>query len=174
LSAGAAGAAPAAGAGTRRVDPLATGVFAGLVLACLVAFFVTQRLKHSPTAVQKFSLTPYFSPSPRGHLKQEQISFKLEHAERVTVAIIDVRGDTVATLVRAYPAPRYKTVSLRWNGRRGTARSFAVLTTPAGHPYLVPRNTGRRAPGGEYRVRLSLSRQSAPVLSPHSFILVAR
>ena len=45
--------------GTRRTaDPLARVVFALLVLACFAAFFLTQRLKHTPTAVQRFKLTP--------------------------------------------------------------------------------------------------------------------
>lgn len=174
MSAGAAEAADRPAPRPGAVDPLARAVFAALVAACFVAFFITQRLKHSPTAVQQFDLTPYFSPTRSGRQKQEEISFKLAHAERVTVTIIDSRGDTVATLLRGYPVARYKRLSLRWNGRRGVARSYAVLSTSAGHRYLVPLNTGRLAPGGEYRVRLALSRQSNPVLSPRSFTLVAR
>ena len=45
-------------------DRPARTVFALLVIACLAAFFVTQRLKHTPTAVQLFKLTPRFSPTP--------------------------------------------------------------------------------------------------------------
>jgi len=150
---------------------LAAAVFAVLVLACLLAFFLTQRLKHRPTSVQQFKLTPNFAPTPAGRHKQEQISFKLAHAERATVAIIDARGNVVATLLRGYPVPRYKQLSLRWNGRRGTARSYRSVTAPDGHTYLVPANRGRRAPAGEYRVRLRLSRQREPVLSPRSFTL---
>ena len=150
---------------------LAAAVFAVLVLACFLAFFLTQRLKHRPTSVQQFKLTPNFAPTPAGRHKQEQISFKLAHAERATVAIIDARGNVVATLLRGYPVPRYKQLSLRWNGRRGTARSYRSVTAPDGHTYLVPANRGRRAPAGEYRVRLRLSRQREPVLSPRSFTL---
>ncbi len=172
-----AAAAEAGGAGgvpdTRegRPDKLAVAVFAALVLACLLAFFLTQRLKHRPTSVQQFKLTPNFAPTPAGHHKQELISFKLAHAERATVAIIDARGDVVATLLTRYPVPRYKQLSLRWNGRRGTAHSYATVTTPNGHVYLVPRNRGHLAGAGEYRVRLRLSRQREPVLSPRSFTL---
>jgi hypothetical protein len=155
----------------RRPDKLAVAVFAALVLACLLAFFLTQRLKHRPTSVQQFKLTPNFAPTPAGHHKQELISFKLAHAERATVAIIDERGNVVATLLSSYPVPRYKQLSLRWTGRRGTARSYRTVTTPSGHVYLVPRNRGRLAGAGEYRVRLRLSRQREPVLSPRSFIL---
>jgi len=171
---GAGGQARDAGAGRRQIDPLARGVFAAVVVACFVAFFLTQRLKHAPTAIARFELTPNFAPAPTGRHKEELISFKLSHAERATVAIIDSRGNVVATLLRGYPVPRYKQLSLRWNGRRGEARTVREASTPAGHRYLLPRNTGRLAPAGEYRVRLTLSGQSNSFLSPKSFALVGR
>ncbi|MCW3034382.1 MAG: hypothetical protein QOK19_124 [Solirubrobacteraceae bacterium] len=177
MSAAAAGAEGDAESGDGQrdgVDPLGSAVFAVLVLACLLAFFLTQRLKHAPTVVPSFQLTSNFSPTPAGRHKQEQISFKLSHAERATVAVIDSHGNVVATLLRGYPVPRYKQLSLRWNGRRGTARGYVTRTTPAGHRYLVPGNGGRLAPAGEYRVRLKLSGQANPVLSPKSFTLVRR
>jgi hypothetical protein len=154
-------------------DPLARGAFALLVLACLVAFFVTQRLKHTPTPVQKFKRTPRFSPYPSGHDKQEQISFRLAHADAVTVTIIDTTGDVVATLVSDRAVPRYKQFSLRWNGRRGRPAGYDLLTTPGGRTILVPRNHGAIAPAGEYRVRVFLRHQDKTVLSPLSFTLVA-
>ena len=153
-------------------EPLARWVFAALVLACFVAFFVTQRLKHSPTVVQRFELLPSFSPTPGSREKEAQISFKLRSAERATVAVIDSGGSVVATLLRGYPVPRYKQLSLRWNGRRGTARGYRVAFTAHGHRYLIPHNTGRIAPAGEYRIRLTLSGQSSPVLSARTFKLV--
>jgi len=154
------------------VEPLAAVVFALLVLACLGAFFLTQRLKHTPTAVQRFQLTPSFSPARPGPSEQEHISFKLARADAVTVTIIDSRGDVVATLVHNHALPRYKQFSLRWNGRRGTARRFRVLTSPDGHVFVVPLNSGRRAPAGEYRVRVTLREQGRTVLSPRSFTLL--
>ena len=147
-------------------------VFALLVLACLAAFFITQRLKHTPTSVQNFKLTTRFSPFPAGGLKQEGISFKLARADAVTVTIIDSTGDLVATLVRAYPVQRYKQFSLRWNGRRGPALGYGNVTTGSGRTILVPVNRGAIAPPGEYRVRVSLRHRSVPVLSPRSFTLV--
>ncbi len=160
------------GAGT---DPLARAVFAALVLACFLAFFLTQRLKHTPTVVQRFELTSNFAPTPAGRHKQESISFKLSHAERVTVAVIDSGGSVVATLLRDHPVARYKQFSLRWNGRRGTARSYATRLSPSGlTTYLVPDNTGPLAANGEYRIKLTLSGQQNPVLSPRSFALVGR
>jgi hypothetical protein len=162
----------AAHAQAPRTDPLARGVFVALVLACLAAFFVTQRLKHTPTPVQKFKRTPRFSPYPAGHDKQEQISFKLSHADTVTVTVIDTTGDVVATLLSDRAIPRYKQFSLRWNGRRGRPVGYGHLTTPGGRTIVVPRNRGRIAPPGEYRVRVLLRHQHKTVLSPWSFTLV--
>jgi hypothetical protein len=155
-------------------EPLARVVFAVLVIACFAAFFVTQRLKHTPTAVQKFKLQTSFSPyGPPGH-DQEQFSFKLATADEVTVTIIDVGGSTVATLLVDHPVVRYKQFTLRWNGRRGTAHGYAQLTSPGGRAILVPRTRGAIAAPGEYRVEVGLRKQGHSVTSPHSFTLVGR
>jgi hypothetical protein len=153
-------------------DPLGRVVFAALVLACFLAFFLTQRLKHTPTPVGNIELLPVFSPSPAGRHKLEQISFKLSHAERVTVVVIDARGNPVATLMTEHPVARYKQFSLRWNGHLGPARTYAVGATAAGHPFLVPANSGALAPAGRYRIRLTLSGHATPVVSARSFTLV--
>ncbi len=154
-------------------DPLARLVFFLLVLACFAAFLITQRLKHTPTAVQNFKLASAFSPYPAGHVKQEGISFKLAHADTVTVTVIDSRGNVVATLVRSHPVARYKQFSLRWNGRRGTATRYRTVVTASGHAIVVPVNHGRLAAPGEYRVRVALKRRGLPVLSPRGFQLAA-
>lgn len=136
-----------------RTDPLARAVFALLVVACFGAFILTQRLKHTPTAVQHFQLTPFFSPTSTGHIKEERISFKLDHADRVTVSIVKTDGDEVATLTRGRAVPRYKQFKLRWNGRIAE---------------------GKPAPAGDYRVRVVLLEQQRTVYSPRNFTLVRR
>jgi hypothetical protein len=147
-------------------------VFAVLVAACFVAFFLTQHLKHTPTAVQLFKLTPRFSPTPGGHIKTERISFRLAEDDEVTVTVLDPSGARVATLLRDHPVQRYKQLSLRWNGRRGTAHGYALVPGPNGVPALEPRLRGAGAGAGEYRVRVSLRRERRSVLSPRSFTLV--
>ena len=159
--------APAAGR-------LAQIVFAALVLACLGAFVLTQRLKHTPTVVQSFKLTPIFSPNPTGHIKEERISFKLASADEVTVTILDGEGDQVATLVRDQPVARYKQFSLRWNGRYGTASAHKTFPGANGTPIVIPTNTGKPAPAGEYRVRVTLRKQHRSVFSPGDFTLVRK
>jgi hypothetical protein len=165
-----AGNAPAAG--EIPVDRLAKLVFAALVLACLAAFVVTQRLKHTPTAVQSFKLTPIFAPVPTGHIKAERISFKLANAEHVTVAILDSDERVVATLVNDWPVMRYKQFSLRWNGREGAPRGKTVVAGADGTTIVTPVNTGSQAPAGEYHVRVTLHAQNRSVLSPTGFTLV--
>jgi hypothetical protein len=170
-------AAPGGRAGAQRSiasaeEPLVRVVFVVLVLACFAAFFITQRLKHTPTAIQDFKRTPRFSPFPSGHLKEEEISFKLARADEVTVAILDSAEDVVATLLRSYPAPRYKQFSLRWNGHRGTAFSHRITHTASGRVVVVPENRGPIAAPGEYRVWVSLRRQDRTLVLPESFTLV--
>jgi hypothetical protein len=147
-------------------------VFALLVVACFVAFFLTQHLKHTPTAVQLFKLTPRFSPTPSGHIKQERISFRLARADEATVSIVDSAGAEVAWLLHDHPVQRYKQLSLRWSGRLGTAHGYALVPGPNGRSAIQPRLTGALAPAGEYRVRVTLREQDRSVLSPRSFTLV--
>lgn len=135
-----------------RPEPLARTVFALLVLASFAAFVVTQRLKHTPTVVQQIKLSASFTPGSKSANGVERISFKLQHSDRVTVAVIDSRGDVVRTLARGLPAAAYRQVRLYWNGHEAH---------------------GRHAQPGSYRVRVALARQKREVLSPATFELLA-
>jgi hypothetical protein len=167
-----AGAAAARGAQGAARGPstqwLARAVFGVLVVACFVAFGVTQRLKHTPTAVQNFEQTKAFYPTrvaaagchgrvPKSQIlandRVEYVSFKPAQTDAVTVAIVNAAGGEEATLVRNLPVARYKQLSLCWNGQRG------------------PRQRGGLAPPGEYRLRVSLRSRSLPVYSPEGFAL---
>lgn len=149
---------------------LARVVFAALVLASFAAFAITQRLKHTPTIVQHFQRNPYFSPTPAGHIKQEQISLRIANNDRVTVTILNSAGADVATLVRNLPLPRYKQLSLRWNGRQGYGYSAPV---PHDGGVLVVSGThGPPAPAGEYQVRVELLKEKHSLNLPQTFTLV--
>jgi hypothetical protein len=150
---------------------LAKVVFAMLVLACFAAFAITQHLKHTPTAVQRFEMTPYLRPGAGGRRGVEHLSFRIAQADAVTVAIVDSSGREVATLLREYPLARYHQLSFVWDGRRGPTTPPAPAAGTHYHP-LVPIDHGPPAPAGEYRVSVSLrSLHRAAVLSPRSFEL---
>lgn len=151
---------------------LAGVVFALLVVGCFAALLIAQRLKHTPTLVQEPKLTPVIAPAASGEIKEEHIAFKLADADDVTVTIESVGGRDTATLVRDLPVPRYKILSLRWNGREGTARHYTILRHADGYTTLLPDNHGRLATPGEYRVRLTLRKQNRSLYLPRNFTLV--
>jgi len=158
-----------AGVGRPISDRPGQVVFGVLVIACFAAFFVTQRLKHTPTAVQEFRVGRSFVPGLPGAAGEERISFKSAEADEATVTIVNSAGEEVATVVSDRPVERYKQIYLRWNGRRGQAYGYSLLHTPRGLPILLGLNAGVLAPAGEYRVQVSLRRQHKVVLSPESF-----
>jgi hypothetical protein len=169
--------APRDGGSSRLSRPadakLAAWVFAALVAACFAALIVTQRLKHTPTAVERFMLTSRVLPGAAGALGEERIAFQLTSADRVTVTVQASSGEQVATLVSGVPVGRYRTLSLRWDGRRGAARGYGVLRKADGYTTLVPRIRGPIAPPGEYSIRVYLARQKRSIPSTRTFKLVA-
>jgi hypothetical protein len=153
-------------------ERLARVVFALLVVGCFAALLITQRLKHTPTLVQEAKLSHVIAPASSGESREEHIAFKLAKADRVTVVVENSSDEIVATLVRGLPVGRYKTLSLRWNGHRGTAHSYSVLRKADGYTTLVPRNHGVFASPGEYSVRVELRKEDRSVPFPHTFKLV--
>ncbi|HXB64234.1 MAG TPA: hypothetical protein VNV42_05085 [Solirubrobacteraceae bacterium] len=155
---------------SQQAQVLARVVFAVLVVACFVAFVLTQRLKHTPTPVQNFEADKLFHPTTtpaaacRGKVPHslvnsseqvEYLSFKPAQAERVTVEIIDSGEKSVATIVRGLPAERYKQLSLCWNGQLGATQR------------------GGLAPSGEYRIQVKLLDAKRTVKSTKTFKLEA-
>jgi hypothetical protein len=124
-------------------------VFGLLVVASFAAFFLAQRLKHIPTAVQDLKFDSVFYPRGGGAPRSEPISFEIERADRVTVKIIDANGETVATLLSGFKLGPYEPITRHWDGRRGSP----------GHP-------GALAPRGEYRVVVLLAERKFEVRSP--------
>lgn len=156
----------------RDAQRLARVVFVVVVAASLAAFVVTQRLKHLPTEVQDFEMTPTFKPSMafgtacRGKLprqlvgamwpKIEYLSFRTAKVGIVTVEIVDVANHDVATIVQNLHTEGYKQLSVCWNGHRGLTQ------------------TGPLAPPGNYRMRVILRNNNRPAIySPASFRLEA-
>lgn len=137
-------------------------VFAALALASFAAFFLAQRLKHIPTAVQELRFDPAFYPEGGGVPMREPISFEIERADRVSVEILDTGGARIAMLARERALLAYTPLKLFWNGRKGT------WSRARGGP------SGAPAPDGEYRVRVKLAQRGLEVRSPNSVELVRR
>jgi hypothetical protein len=156
------------------VGGLAGAVFAALVVACFAAFAITQHLKHTPSAVQRFLGDPWFEPAAAGGVSGphsvEDLSFRIAKSDDVTVEVIDSSGNVVATLLHDRPLARYTQLSFQWDGRRGpTTPPPPASGTP--HDRLMPVDRGPLAAHGEYRVRVHLLHQNRTVPSPRSFEL---
>jgi hypothetical protein len=133
------------------VNRLAGAVFGVLVLATFGAFFVAQRVKQSPTVIQRFSRTPVFSPNRDGRFDRARIQFLLKEADRIDVDVVDAGGDEVRRLVDGRSLPAYtSTGTLKWDGRDAA---------------------GKRAPDGVYRARVTLRDEGRSIVVPKSFEL---
>ena len=156
---------------TKEAQKLARVVFAVLMVACFVAFVLTQRLKHTPTPVQEFKMDESFTPTRvpaaacRGRVparlvnsseRVEYLAFKIAQADEVTVTIVDAANHDVATIVHDLPVERYKPLSLCWNGQLGSTQG------------------GGLAPPGEYHLSVSLRNQSLTRDSTGGFKLERR
>jgi hypothetical protein len=128
-----------------QTAPLTRAVFGLLVIATFAAFFVTQRLKHSPTLVQAAMAVPYIYPAA-GH-RNSVISFKLKRADQVTVTVVGPNGDDIDTLASATLMAAYQQKAFRWRG-----------LTAAGRP----------APLGVYTIRIRLRDAARSVLLSRS------
>ena len=130
---------------------LARIVFAVLVAATFGAFFVAQRLKHTPRVVEKFQARRFLSPNGDGRFERIPIRFAVKHTDDVTAEVVDDKDEYVATLFtdRHMRAGRPGPVVF-WNGRT---------------------EAGRRAPDGLYRVRVGLRREGRSIVVLHAFML---
>lgn len=128
---------------------LSQGVFAALVVATFGAFFVAQRLKHSPTAVQGFSRTPIFSPNRDGRKDREHVVFKLRNADDVRVEVVDHLGEVAATIAANRHLAAYTPTRFAWDGRA---------------------DNGHMAPDGRYRIRVTLRNEGRALTFPRSFV----
>jgi hypothetical protein len=130
------------------VTAAARVVFALLVGATFGAFFLAQRLKHSPTVIQQVMVTPVFSPNQDGRFDRARINFKLKEADNVTVTVVDHAGDAVRTLAEDEHLPAYRPTRFTWDGRDGG---------------------GRLVPDGLYRTRVTLRREGRSIVVPGAF-----
>ena len=119
-----------------RLSKRASSLLLGLLLAATAAaFLITQNLKQQQSPIYATSVTKVFSPACRCPTNTALISFRLRHADQLTLTILDTRGRAARTLVRSR-ATRPGLIHVRWNGKL---------------------NDGQRAPDGVYHVLADLA-----------------
>ena len=126
-------------------------MFAVLVVATFAAFFVAQRLKNSPAVIQQVQGDFLFSPNADGRFDRARITFKIKHADDVTVQILDAAGNPVRTLLDGRHLRAYWQIkpALRWDGRD---------------------DRGRMLRDGRYRIKLTLIHQGRSVIAGRSLV----
>jgi len=129
------------------VTPLARVAFVLLVAATFAAFFVAQRLKSTPPVVQDLRAFPFFSPNQDGRFERTRLSFRLDRADDVTVAVVDRDGDALRTLVDDRGVRAGERVRATWDGRD---------------------DSGERVPDAIYRYRVNLRRQGRSLVVPQN------
>jgi hypothetical protein len=120
-----------------------------LIVATAAAFGRTELLKLETNPVSGPRVDKEFSPVCRCASGLAHISFRLRHADHVTLSIVDRRGHTVDTVVRndALPAGR---VSFTWNGRDSRGNVVAE---------------------GSYRPKLELRRHGRTIVLPNPMVV---
>jgi hypothetical protein len=125
------------------VTSTARVIFALLVAATFGAFFVAQRLKHTPTVLQQVRGDRVFSPNGDGRKDALVVSFRVKHTDVIDVDVIDDHEDVVASPVQGRHVRAQTPVTVRWNGRD---------------------DSGPRAPDGIYRLQVTLRDEGRTVV----------
>ena len=133
-------------------------VFGALVVATFGAFFVTQRLKTSTPVVERVFFHQYVSPNGDGRKDRVRMRFDLPEDDRVTVEVVDERGESVRELAEDVPRGVDR-AGLRWRGASG-------IVVWDGRD-----DAGRTAPDGIYRLRVTLRGEGRAVTAPRELTL---
>jgi hypothetical protein len=104
-------------------------VFAGLIIATLAAFFISQHLKVTTPFIAGLphpnpaSIDPARGPA---NCRSTTVSFfLLHHVDDVDVYVVNQSGTTVRSLVRGLFMRKKETRSFTWNGRDSSGRPVA-------------------------------------------------
>jgi hypothetical protein len=133
----------------RRRVSAAGLVFALLVLATIVAFAWSQRLKRDPLVLDHvtFGLPGHRAFTPNGDCRFDQvrIRFRVTRSDRADVQIVKPGGRLVITLARDRFLKRYHFFTFHWDGR---SREDGI------------------APPGRYKLRVKLLDQGRTLVPP--------
>jgi len=129
---------------------LSTVTLLGLLVATAAAFAITEHLKLIRSPVYGALVSKRFSPVCGCANDKATISFRLRHADRVTVTIEDAGRHTIATLASGRPEPKADPVPLVWNGKT---------------------DTGAVAPDGAYQPQIHLANARYTILLPNRIVV---
>src|SRR5215210_6706963 len=98
--------------------PLVRAAFAALVLATIVAFFVTQQLKGEFPLVLRFAAGPAdISPNGDGFRDSSEVGFDLSRPAKVTFSVVDGEDNEVRRILDDRALPGNSHNRYIWNGR---------------------------------------------------------
>lgn len=118
-------------------------IFALLVAATFGAFFVAQRLKHTPTVLQEVRGHRIFSPNGDGRRDVLRVRFQVKRDDTIDVDVLDDHGEIVASPVQGRRVAAQEPTVVRWNGRD---------------------EAGSRGPDGVYRLQVTLRDEGRTVV----------
>jgi hypothetical protein len=134
--------------GRRSLSPAAI-VFALLVLATVAAFAWAQRVKRDPLVVDKATFgidnVGVFAPNSDCRNDEIRIRFRTTVSDDGNVQIVKPGGKVVVTLARDAFLKRYTYHTYHWDGRQ---------------------REGGTAPGGRYKLRVTLLGQGRTLVLP--------
>jgi hypothetical protein len=132
-------------------SPPVRAAFAAIVLATIVAFFVTQQLKGEFPLVLRFAANPdAISPNGDGVGDGSSVGFDLSRRARLSFFVTDAEGRDVRRFLNNRQLPGDVKYRYFWNGRD---------------------NQGRRVPDGLYRLQV-VDRDEGRVINSIKTILV--
>lgn len=125
-------------------------LFGLLVVASAAAFFVAQRIKSSPSTIQRVLHPRLISPNGDGRKDTIGFTLRLKETDHVTLTILDSDGDPVRRILDDRRLQAYRVLDgsqVRWDGRD---------------------ERGRVVPDGLYRLRITLRDQGRSVVDTSS------
>lgn len=131
----------------------ARAIFALLVAATFGAFFVAQRLKHTPTVLQKVRGDRVFSPNSDGRKDALEVRFRIKSSDVISVDVLDAGDRIVASLVEDRRLRAQAPIAVRWDGRD---------------------EGGERSPDGVYRLQVTLRDEGRTVVVRRRYRLDTR